>query len=167
MNNPISTFSSANLPLLHRFLQSSSSNLNIYEKAAMNQHCIASIACLLSSMKLLGQNRQDIFQVVVRGVYGLQLYATEYWTEYLSAIVDRCGGLDGDSIICNLLYRLSAGIDAAFGNDDQDLQYDELSPDKSWDHLKEHQGIYKLVRRAIWARSLKQLEQNLRTESCQ
>lgn len=133
----------------------------------MDQHCIASTACLLSSMKLLSQQRQQSFRVLVRGVYGLQLYATEYWTEYLLAIVGRNGGLDRDSTLHSLLYQLSAGIDAASQNDRDEDYRDDPSQDNRLDHLKEHQSIYENVRKAIWTRSLQHLEQCLRSEGCE
>lgn len=133
----------------------------------MDQHCIACIACLLSSMKLLSQERQQSFRVLVRGVYGLQLYAAEYWTEYLLAVIGRDGGLDRDSTLHNLLYRLSAGIDAASQNDGDEHYRDDPSQDDRLDHLKEHQSIYENVQRAIWTRSPEQLEQRLRSEGCE
>lgn len=132
----------------------------------MNQQCIASIACLLSSMKLLDQDRQQAFQVLVRGVYGLQIYATVYWIEYLLSIVDSNGGLDRRSTLYNLLCQLSEGVDTAFDNDSQESYSHDPCDDRRLDKLKEHQGIYRNVRKAILARSLKQLEQRLRIESC-
>lgn len=157
---------SAQAPV-HRFLQSPSSNLVISEETAVGQHCIASITCLLSSMRLVSQQRQQVFRVLVRGVYGLQLYATEYWTDYLLFMLGQNGGLDGDSTLHNLLCQLSAGIDAAFQNDREEDYHDAPSQDKRLDHLKERQSIYNNVRNAIWARSLQQLEQCLRSESCE
>jgi hypothetical protein len=133
----------------------------------MSQHCIASIACLLSSIKLLGQTRQQEFQVLVRGVYGFQIYATEYWTEYLLAFVDLNGGLDRYSLLHSLLCQLTAGIDAAFEYEGDESVHDEPFQDGRLYHLKEHQSICKSVQKAISARSLEQLEQSLRSESCE
>lgn len=117
-------------------------------------------------MKLLDQDRQQAFQVLVRGVYGLQIYATVYWTEYLLSIVDWNGGLDRRSTLYNLLCQLSEGVDTAFEDGFQEPYSDDPCDDKRLDKLKEHQGIYRNVRKAILARSLKQLEQRLRIESC-
>ncbi|KAK2611705.1 hypothetical protein N8I77_005030 [Diaporthe amygdali] len=149
------------------FLQSSSSTLELSEEVAVNQQCIASIACLLSSMKLLGQKREETLLLLVSGVYGLQLYATEYWTEYLLTVMDWDRGLDKQSKLYGLLCRLSVGLDAAFENDRQEFRGDELPEDGRLDCLREYPAIHKCVRAAISARSLKQLEQRLKVESSQ
>lgn len=146
-------------------MQSSTSSLKVSEEAAVNQHCIASITCLLSSLKLLDQDRQQAFQILVRGVYGFQLYATEYWTDYLLSIVDRNGGLDKRSTLYNLLCQLCTGVDSAVQDDMQDRHDNNTCDDKRLDKLKEHQDIHRNVRKALWARSPKQLEQRLRIES--
>lgn len=133
----------------------------------MNQHCIASVACLLSSMKLLNHDRQQAFQVLVRGVYGLQIYANEYWADYLLSIADWSGGLDRSSILYNLLCKLCAGIHTVFQDDAQDFTDNNTCDDERLDKLEEHQDIQKNVRKAIWARSPKQLEIRVRLESCE
>lgn len=117
-------------------------------------------------MKLLDQDRQQAFQVLVRGVYGLQIYATVYWTEYLLSIVDWNGGLDRRSTLYNLLCQLSEGVDTAFEHNLQESDSDDPCDDKRLNKLKEHEVIYRNVRKAILTRSLKQLEQRLRIESC-
>ncbi|KAG8158067.1 hypothetical protein KVR01_011828 [Diaporthe batatas] len=147
------------------FLQSSSSNLEISEETAVKQHCTASVACLLSSIKLLAPDRQEILRVLVRGVYGFQLYAAEYWTEDLLAIVDWSGGLDRSSALYNLLCKFSADMDATFENDGHGIIPGEPAQDERLNHLKDHQLIYRHVREARWARSLKQLEKRLKFES--
>lgn len=118
-------------------------------------------------MKLLGQKREETLLLLVSGVYGLQLYATEYWTEYLLTVMDWDRGLDKQSKLYGLLCRLSVGLDAAFENDRQEFRGDELPEDGRLDCLREYPAIHKCVRAAISARSLKQLEQRLKVESCQ
>lgn len=134
----------------------------------MEQHCVASVACLLSSIKLLSLQRQQAFQLLVRGVYGLQLYATEYWTEYLLAIIGHNEGLDRDSTLHCLLCQLSSGIGATSQTDGENLKHfgDDPSQNKRLEYLREHQSIYYTVRQALWARSIEQLEQCLKGESC-
>lgn len=151
----------------HRFLQSSSSSLVISEETAMSQHCIASISCLLSSARLLSQQREHAFRVLVRGVYAIQLYAAEYWTEYLLLIVGQNGGLHGGSTLHNLLYQLSTAIENAFHNNGKEEHGDAVSQDLRLSQLKEHQNIYNNVRNAILARSLQNLERSLKSERCQ
>ncbi|KAJ4127046.1 hypothetical protein NW768_008667 [Fusarium equiseti] len=67
------------------FLQTASTKVVITRDQAIQEHGVASMACLLSGLesfrlKDLGQNQ---ILLVAKGLYGFLVYATEFWTEYL------------------------------------------------------------------------------------
>ncbi len=67
--------------LVSRFLQSATSNLILAEKEAIAEHCISTIACLLSGMEFLRQQQGSTRYIrVVKRIHGLHVYL---WTEYL------------------------------------------------------------------------------------
>ncbi|KAJ0120655.1 NACHT domain-containing protein [Diaporthe amygdali] len=83
------------------------------------------------------------------------------------SVKDQSRGLDRQSNLYDLLCRLSAGLDAAFEGKCLELRGDEPPQDDRLDYLSEYPAIYKCVRAAVSARSLKQLEQRLKVESSQ
>lgn len=91
----------------HRFLQTPSSNVVIHEQEALQEHAVAIIACLLSGARVFNKAypEQAKYQRVAKGLHGLHVYATEYWTECLLSHAASGDGLDQSSSLSFL--RLS------------------------------------------------------------
>lgn len=147
-----------------RFLQSSSSSIEIDSNNALYQHGLASVACLFSSLRLVSMERQDALRLLVKGVYGLQVYAFEYWTEIVVSLASSAGGLDTTSALYALLCRFSEDLQAAFKFEDQEDYTGDSEREPSLGVLSEHPTIHNHIRRAIRARSMRSLEQHYKQE---
>jgi len=98
----------------------------------------------------------------VRGLHGLHVYATEYWTEHLLYLAKSTGGLDKIpsvfALACRLVDKLS--------EPSSDGQVEELCSEpglfeNKLQALRQHPRLHKCVERALIARSLKKLESEL------
>lgn len=152
-----------------RFLQSPSSSLVVDQEAALYQHSVASVTCLLSSCRLLRDDRIKSCRLLVKGVYSLQIYATEFWTDSVLTVVEAKGKLDTDSALYDLLQRLVSELHSTFtildGKPENELDGTVADPRLSL--LRDHEVIQDHVRRAVQFRSLKRLEQCLQQECCE
>jgi len=146
---------------LSRFLQSSSI---INELLAPREHGIAVITCLLSGLQVFNGdfNSQTRLTRLIKGVHGLHVYATEFWTEYLLSEVAATGKPDISSQFFSMALLLanrldeaavtiaSTGCIGASDNRDDRLQL-----------LLEHKVLYKHIKAAMESRSRKRLEMEL------
>lgn len=154
--------------MLSRFLQGPSSNLKIDEEAVLHQHCVASVTCLLSSLRLLHDDYHESHRLIIKGIYGLQLYASEYWTESLLSVLELRGDLGTFPALHTSLCQLTEAIDswpAFHRNQDKDDEIGQSLQDSRLNWLRDHEAVQRHVRRAIWARSPKQLERHLILEN--
>ncbi|KAM6534445.1 hypothetical protein FALCPG4_004082 [Fusarium falciforme] len=147
------------------FLQSSSSNIVIHKQQALHEHGVATVTCLLSGFRVFGSKRseQERFLRVGKGLHGFHVYATEYWSEYLLSHVARTDGLATDSpaplmtLACQLAKAVEvSGPESVAEHDAGTSQLDERLP-----NLRQYPALYNCVRRALKARSLKNLETRL------
>ncbi|VTO91783.1 unnamed protein product [Fusarium graminearum] len=67
------------------FLQTSSQPILIKQEQAFEEHGVATVACLLSGLKVFDDAypEHDKTIRVAKGLHGIHVYATEFWTEYL------------------------------------------------------------------------------------
>ncbi|RGP69068.1 nacht domain-containing [Fusarium longipes] len=72
------------------FLRTTSKQIVITRNQALQEHGIASVTCLLSALETFGSQypQQERLLRVAKGLYGLHVYATEFWTEYLLSCAD-------------------------------------------------------------------------------
>lgn len=136
----------------------------IDEELALQQHCLASVTCLLAGFKLVNEPCRDNYRRLVKGLHGLHVYATEYWTEYLLCIAQSTNGLDPTSSVFRAVSELASRLHLVFGHlASQDVEGvgSESVTDARVMLLQQHSAIYKIVRTALQARSLKQLELEL------
>ena len=135
------------------------SNIIVKETDAMFQHCIATVTCLLSGLKLVREVRHDNYLTVVKGAHALHVYASEYWVEYLLCTAQLSHGLDDTSKLYTLLDRLCTKMDGICADQHQEDEVAELV------HLERYEKIHKLVKQTICARSLRNFEKLLQEES--
>ncbi|KAF4465800.1 NACHT domain-containing [Fusarium albosuccineum] len=79
---------------LHPYVskRSQSSNIVIQKPQALQEHGVAAVTCLLSGLLVFGNTYEgDKYLQVAKGLHSFQLYATEYWTEYLLSHVASAG----------------------------------------------------------------------------
>ena len=102
---------------------------------------------------------------MVKGLHGFHVYATEYWTEYLLSHAVSAGGLNTNSSLFVLAYRLADRLEEA-ANPTAAKEVDSQSRvlDERLTSLRQHAALHKQVERALKARSLKQLESELLQE---
>ena len=150
-----------------RFLQTSSSNLVINEQEALQEHGIATITCLLSGLEVFSKTseEQTKYLRVVKGLHGLHVYATEYWTEYLLSHAASAGGLDTNSSLFALAYRLADRLEETVNpTTTKEVDSESRMLDERLITLRQYITLYRQVERALKARSLKRLEAELLQE---
>ncbi|KAH8738106.1 hypothetical protein BGZ61DRAFT_502084 [Ilyonectria robusta] len=133
--------------LTPRFLQTPSSNVVIHEQEALQEHAVAIIACLLSGARVFNKAypEQAKYQRVAKGLHGLHVYATEYWTE------------------CLLSHAASVHeLDKAYGQPGAPNAGSNIRvSDKRLELLQQHALLHRHVEGALKGRSLKRLESEL------
>lgn len=132
----------------------------------MEQHTIASITCLLSGVQLQEAADECTYQRIVSGVHGFHLYASIYWTEHLLRVVQFQQGLSNSSHLYALVSRLATELEARIpASEEQENAILQQNLDPRLSGLQNQQSIHKLVRMALWASSIKVLEQSLRQDT--
>jgi hypothetical protein len=102
---------------------------------------------------------------VVKGLHGFHVYATEYWTEYLLSHAVSAGGLDTNSSLFILAYRLADRLEEAVNpTAAKEVDSESRMLDERLTSLRQHAALHKQVKGALKARSLKQLESELLQE---
>ena len=146
-----------------RFLQSPLSNIDLSEAESMTEHCISTLTCLLCGLEtfLREGNRHTRAMRVVKGIHGLHVYATEYWTDYLLQYVSN-NPHPGDPKVLELATRLAQKL-----SDITDIAaLSALGPkaqflDPRLNSLEGNSLIRSHVEASLRARSLKRLESSL------
>lgn len=151
--------------MIRSFLQQASSNLIIHEDTTLQQHCLASVTCLLSSFRLLGGAFDEKCRLIVKGVFDLQVYAYEYWTEYLLCVAESGRGLKAESQLLKVLIKFSTRLKLTFQNQFQPEEPSEGDIKLRVQYLHEYPDISEHVKRSLQARSIGQLERNLKHEN--
>lgn len=131
----------------------------------LQQHCLATVTCLFSSFRLLDDPSDKKYQLMVKGVFDLQVYAYEYWTDYLLCVAGSGRGLEAESQLLDVLNRFSARLRLTFQYNYQPGDPSDVEMERRMQNLHDHPHIAEHVKRALQARSIEQLEQNLKHES--
>ncbi|CAG7555276.1 unnamed protein product [Fusarium equiseti] len=143
------------------FLQTASTQVVITKDQAVQEHGVASVACLLSGLDtfLLQDPGQDTIIRVAKGLYGFLVYATEFWTEYLLSY----GHSNNTSVegstdpFLRLAVRLAANLEKLQPVGSDESLTGDLA-DKRLAKLQKYGVLWKHVERALKARSPKGLE---------
>jgi len=148
------------------FVQSPSSNLAIREEEVLQQHAAATLACLISGLDVFdeGYPEHSMAFRVIKGIHGLHVYATEYWTEYLLSEASRHGGISSDTCVFRLARQLANKLDTRAPSDILIGQPDSCELDERLLLLGQHQTLQNHVKRSLGSRTAKQLEHELRSE---
>lgn len=133
--------------------------LNLRE--AQEQHGTSTITCLLSSVRLLGDDLPKSYGLLLKGVYSLQLYAAEYWTDCILTIVDVEKGLETQSRLFSMVRGLVTALE--FFQIDEHGSVEEPT-DRRLEYLRDNEEVRDFIRRDISRGSLKQLEDHLKRE---
>ncbi|RFU25006.1 hypothetical protein B7463_g11335, partial [Scytalidium lignicola] len=146
------------------YLQSSSSNLIINEQEVLREHGIAAVTCFLSGLEVFSKiyPEQTKCLRVVKGLHGLHIYATEYWTEYILSHAISANGLDITSPLCILANQLAHKLDLAVEpTTAEEVKSKSDLLDERLGSLRQHPVLHKHVKASLEARSLLRLEAEL------
>ncbi|OTA94840.1 hypothetical protein M434DRAFT_394351 [Hypoxylon sp. CO27-5] len=144
------------------FLESFSSGLTINAREAIEEHCIATITCLLSGVDVFAKPCQNDTKYlrVARGLHGFHVYSTEYWIEYLLSYATSSIS-HSTTVVFDLAGRLAEEL---YGLGSRSMETrdttDPVIQDKRLAYLHDHL-LHQEVERALCARSLKRLESGL------
>ncbi|KAM0267836.1 hypothetical protein ACHAPA_005433 [Fusarium lateritium] len=144
------------------FLQSSSKGLNVEENEALQQHGAATVTCLLSGFNIFchTNTEQDKALRVAKGLHGLHIYATEFWTEYLLswAVSEYQRAEDDLAPLLQIACKLAASLNESPTKAIPNSEHLGKMIDKRLEFLDQHPMLQKLVNQALQARSLGNLE---------
>jgi hypothetical protein len=128
----------------------------------LQQHGAATVTCLLSGFNVFCHTyaEQDRTLRVAKGLHGLHVYATEFWTEYLlSSAASECLRAEDDSVpLLDIACKLAASLNGTPAITIPNSWHLEKMMDKRLQFLKQHPMLQKLVNQALQARSLDNLE---------
>lgn len=136
--------------------------MTINEQEAYHEHGVAAVTCLLSGLQIFDSayDKQNRYHRVVKGLHGFHVYATEYWTEYLLSRAKHMDGLETDSLLftqaCQMAEVLSATASVMTIEPVAEAPSNIL--DERLELLQTHPILYKHVKAALEARSVKRLE---------
>jgi hypothetical protein len=144
------------------FVQASSSNLVIREEEVLQQHATAVLACLISGLDVFSGGFAESLQAsrVIKGIHGLHIYATEYWTEYLLSEVTRHGG-SSDNCVFRLARQLANKLESLVPSDVQRGDSDPGHFDDRLFLLGQDETLQKHVKRSLESRTMEKLEREL------
>ncbi|KAH6855598.1 hypothetical protein B0I37DRAFT_424156 [Chaetomium sp. MPI-CAGE-AT-0009] len=152
------------------FVQSSSSNLVIREEEVLHQHAAAVLACLISGLDVFGEGYPEHSKAlrVIKGIHGLHVYATEYWTDYLLSEASRHGGMSSDTCAFHLARQVASKLEEFAPYNVQQGDSDLGHPDDRLLLLAQHETLQKHVKRSLNSRTIEQLASELQNEQmCQ
>jgi hypothetical protein len=144
----------------------------VSEPRAINDHGIATVACLLSGLEIFGETRSEHGRLarIVEGLHGFHVYATEYWTEYLLAhVASLADGPDASpskllALALELASRFAAQLPSSTGPEDVALS--KQIQDERLYHLQRFPLLYQCVVANLRCRSLEGLESALLAGHC-
>ncbi|KAI0459295.1 hypothetical protein F5B21DRAFT_526028 [Xylaria acuta] len=145
---------------VQEFLESPASNLHITEMPAIETQGIATITCLVSGLQTFSQpfNQRTRIVQVAKGLHALQIYATEYWTDYVLRYMELAKLHNSSSKLIDLASKLSQLLDGLRGPNLDGASINTLSLDSRLGLLKPYPIIETQVKAAMRERSIKHLE---------
>ncbi|KAI0114318.1 hypothetical protein GGR51DRAFT_503887 [Nemania sp. FL0031] len=143
----------------------SANNFKFTEREAVLEQCISTVTCLLSGFEyLVNGPREPKAMRVVKGIHGLHVYATEFWTENLLHYASM-DGLNCSEHLVKLTDELANKLEEytkSSYNDGHDP--DDTSTDARLELLKEWPLLSKHVQASLVGRGLKCLQSNILRE---
>lgn len=129
----------------------------------MAEHCSATLACLLSGVKVFLHecDQQDRVYRMFKGHHGLHVYASEYWTDYLLSVAEAENGSSTSQILtlaCKLAQRLDQ---TAVNTTSRTHSSTDGEVDARLQHLLGYPSLGNHVRNFLRAKSLQTLESRL------
>lgn len=122
------------------------------------------MTCLLASCRLSDETNHDRFRQILKGLFGFQLYASEFWTEYVLCVAESKHGMDTDSHLYAVLNDLTQRLEDVHRMPGNQPNVPDAELEKRLSRLQQHSIIHKHVKMALWARSLDQLEEQVKLE---
>ncbi|TRX91712.1 hypothetical protein FHL15_007494 [Xylaria flabelliformis] len=148
------------------FLQSTTSNFQITEKEAALEQCVSTVKCLLSGFDyLIDDPKQAKAMRIVKGIHGLHVYATEFWTEHLLYYAS-IGDFNCSKHLIGLAEDLAKRLEEH--NDyiaEESPCLDDTSIDTRLEFLNDWPLLSKHIEVSLKARCLKSLESNILQEA--
>ncbi|KAL6914882.1 hypothetical protein FSST1_012642 [Fusarium sambucinum] len=143
------------------FLQTSSQPIVLEERQSLEEHGVATVACLLSGLTYFDHTypEHDKILRVAKGFHGFHVYATEFWTEYLLSCVSSSNGTSENSskALISLGCKLADELERQYvTSTTDDLTMNHV--DKRLEALQQYRVLQKHVDRALRSRSLECLE---------
>ncbi|KAF5231675.1 hypothetical protein FAUST_9142 [Fusarium austroamericanum] len=146
------------------FLQTSSQPILLRQEQAFQEHGVATIACLLSGLKVFDDAYPERDRVlrVAKGLHGIHVYATEFWTEYLlhcisSNNTDTVGSSKSlTSLACELADELERGGMTNMAGESITQPIDDRL-----ESLQRYPVLQKHVDRSLRSRSLESLQSRI------
>lgn len=134
------------------------------EQEALEEHGVAAVTCLLSGSEVFNStyDKQARYHRMLKGLHGFHVYATEYWTEYLLSRIKYTSGLEANSnlffLACQIADKLKATADLTMI---EQIETQLKVQDERLAYLQQYPILYKQVKAALDARSIKRLEYEL------
>lgn len=136
----------------------------INEQEALEEHGVAAVTCLLSGLEVFNTSydKQTRFHRVAKGLHGFHVYATEYWTEYLLSRAKYVSGLESNSLLFAMACQMADKLNATtnFSTNEKNETPSSVQ-DERLAYLKHYPHLYKQIRAAFDAGSIKRLEYEL------
>jgi hypothetical protein len=147
-----------------RFLQTSSQPIFLRERQSLQEHAVATVACLISGLKFFDDAypAHDRVLRVAKGLHGFHVYATEFWTEYVLSCLGSNYATTADS--SNLLISLACELADKLEHEDRTKRTDVsiMNPlDTRLKCLHQCRVLQKHVDQCLRSRSLETLESRI------
>ncbi|CAG1972118.1 unnamed protein product [Fusarium graminearum] len=146
------------------FLQTSSQPILIKQEQAFEEHGVATVACLLSGLKVFDDAypEHDKTIRVAKGLHGIHVYATEFWTEYLlnCASSNNTDTADSSTSLISLACELADELE----RDDVTNTTTESTTkplENRLESLQQYPVLRKHVDRSLRSRSLQSLQSRI------
>ncbi|CAI6339363.1 unnamed protein product [Periconia digitata] len=141
------------------FLQTPSSSLVIDERTALQEHGLATVACLLSAAKVFREDFDKPTRLLrlVKGVHGLHVYATEHWADYLLTEAAAVNGLAWSSSLLDVSCSLAAQLSQIC----EPVAHTSVLPDDRLKLFDSQSNLQMHMSNALLARSQKSLEAHI------
>ncbi|KAJ8128624.1 hypothetical protein O1611_g5011 [Lasiodiplodia mahajangana] len=143
----------------------SAGNFRITEKEAVLEQCVSNITCLLSGFEYLIDGPKETRAMrVVKGIHGLHVYATEFWTENLLHYASM-GDFNFPDHLVELTDKLANKLEEYTNFPvGENSHLGDISIDTRLEFLKEWPLLSKHVQASLLSRGLKHLESNILRE---
>ena len=125
--------------------------------SAVHEQCLATATCLLSGLQIFQHSisEQDRLLRAVRGFHGLQVYASEYWVEYVLSIAASEKGLDPGAAFFPRCLQLAETLNSLNTNEQQ-LSVQSVADDRLLS-LESYPDIHKAVSDILFSREARVL----------